>query len=140
MDAFMDEFMQAIKDVFPNLIVQFEDFSTDNAFRYLDRYRHQHRVFNDDVGVFVFSSDFFSRVDLDTDPRHGVGHLVWLHQRGASLVGRLGESLVGPQDTLLWRGICGHWGRKAAPLVFHVPRHESRRGHVSYLRECDHLE
>ncbi|KAG8214458.1 hypothetical protein J3R82DRAFT_9481 [Butyriboletus roseoflavus] len=50
MDEFMDEFMQAIKDVFPNLLIQFEDFSTDNAFRYLNRYRYQYRVFNDDVG------------------------------------------------------------------------------------------
>ncbi|KAH0831914.1 hypothetical protein J3R83DRAFT_12797 [Lanmaoa asiatica] len=49
MDEFMDEFMQAIKDVFPNLLVQFEDFSTDNAFRYLDRYRYRYRVFNDDI-------------------------------------------------------------------------------------------
>ncbi|KIJ64468.1 hypothetical protein HYDPIDRAFT_175446 [Hydnomerulius pinastri MD-312] len=49
MDEFMDEFMQAMKDVFPNLLIQFEDFSTDNAFRYLDRYRHQYRVFNDDI-------------------------------------------------------------------------------------------
>lgn len=45
----MDEFMQAMSDVFPNLLVQFEDFSTDNAFRYLDRYRYRYRVFNDDV-------------------------------------------------------------------------------------------
>lgn len=56
MDEFMDEFMQAIKDVFPNLLIQFEDFSTDNAFRYLNRYRYQYRVFNDDVG---FQSHLF---------------------------------------------------------------------------------
>ncbi|KAF8550826.1 hypothetical protein OG21DRAFT_1419111 [Imleria badia] len=49
MDAFMDEFMTAMSDVFPNLLVQFEDFSTDNAFRYLDRYRYKYRVFNDDI-------------------------------------------------------------------------------------------
>ncbi|KAG6376944.1 hypothetical protein JVT61DRAFT_978 [Boletus reticuloceps] len=49
MDAFMDEFMQAMSDVFPKLLVQFEDFSTDNAFRYLDRYRYRYRVFNDDI-------------------------------------------------------------------------------------------
>ncbi|KAG1906470.1 uncharacterized protein F5891DRAFT_1002500 [Suillus fuscotomentosus] len=49
MDEFMDEFMEAMKEVFPTLLVQFEDFSTDNAFKYLERYRHQYRVFNDDV-------------------------------------------------------------------------------------------
>jgi malate dehydrogenase (oxaloacetate-decarboxylating)(NADP+) len=33
MDSFMDEFMLAMQDVFPQLLVQFEDFSTDNAFK-----------------------------------------------------------------------------------------------------------
>ncbi|KAF8908942.1 hypothetical protein CPB84DRAFT_1744047 [Gymnopilus junonius] len=33
MDEFMNEFMEAMKEVFPQLVVQFEDFSTDNAFR-----------------------------------------------------------------------------------------------------------
>jgi hypothetical protein len=50
----MDEFMHAMTDVFPNLLVQFEDFSTDNAFRYLDRYRYRYRVFNDDVRCTLF--------------------------------------------------------------------------------------
>jgi len=51
----MDEFVEAMKEVFPNLLVQFEDFSTDNAFRYLDRYRDTYRVFNDDVGSLLFN-------------------------------------------------------------------------------------
>ena len=49
MDEFMDEFMTAMAKVFPQLVVQFEDFSTDNAFKYLERYRRHYRVFNDDV-------------------------------------------------------------------------------------------
>jgi Malic enzyme, N-terminal domain len=49
MDEFMDEFMNAMKEVFPNLLVQFEDFSTDNAFKYLSRFRQKYRCFNDDV-------------------------------------------------------------------------------------------
>ncbi|KAL0960632.1 hypothetical protein HGRIS_005661 [Hohenbuehelia grisea] len=58
MDAFMDEFMEAMTDVFPKILVQFEDFSTDNAFRYLDRYRHRYQCFNDDIqgtGAVVLS-------------------------------------------------------------------------------------
>ena len=51
MDAFMHEFMEAMAEVFPQLLVQFEDFSTDNAFRYLDMFRNQYRSFNDDVGL-----------------------------------------------------------------------------------------
>jgi malate dehydrogenase (oxaloacetate-decarboxylating)(NADP+) len=49
MDEFMNEFMEAMREVFPQLLVQFEDFSTDNAFRYLDMFRHKYRCFNDDV-------------------------------------------------------------------------------------------
>jgi len=49
MDDFMQEFMEAMKDVFPQLVVQFEDFSTDNAFRYLDMFRSKYRCFNDDI-------------------------------------------------------------------------------------------
>lgn len=46
---FMDEFMDAVKEVYPNMVVQFEDFESEKAFNYLDRYRHTHRCFNDDV-------------------------------------------------------------------------------------------
>jgi len=49
MDEFMNEFMEAMRDIFPQLLVQFEDFSTDNAFRYLDMYRSKYRCFNDDI-------------------------------------------------------------------------------------------
>ncbi|KDQ26038.1 hypothetical protein PLEOSDRAFT_1078355 [Pleurotus ostreatus PC15] len=58
MDEFMDEFMVAMREVFPDLLVQFEDFSTDNAFRYLDKFRHKYRCFNDDIqgtGAVVLS-------------------------------------------------------------------------------------
>lgn len=54
MESFMDEFMSAMSTVFPDLLVQFEDFSTDNAFKYLERYRNKYRVFNDDVSVHSF--------------------------------------------------------------------------------------
>ncbi|KOS18621.1 NADP-dependent malic enzyme [Escovopsis weberi] len=47
--AFMDEFMDAVKEVYPEMVVQFEDFESGKAFRYLDRYRDTHRVFNDDI-------------------------------------------------------------------------------------------
>ncbi|KAF6757454.1 malate dehydrogenase [Ephemerocybe angulata] len=58
MDEFMHEFMEAMTEVFPQLLVQFEDFSTDNAFRYLEVFRNQYRVFNDDVCSVVLSGFF----------------------------------------------------------------------------------
>ncbi|KAG6872707.1 hypothetical protein C0995_007375 [Termitomyces sp. Mi166 len=61
MTEFMDEFMHEMSVAFPKLLVQFEhveDFSTDNAFHYLERYRNKYPVFNDDIqgtGAVVLS-------------------------------------------------------------------------------------
>lgn len=43
--------MSAMSEVFPELVVQFEDFSTENAFKYLDLFRSRYKVFNDDVSL-----------------------------------------------------------------------------------------
>ena len=48
-DAFIAEFMQAVTDVFPGVLVQFEDFVTDNAYRLLHAYQNQCLCFNDDI-------------------------------------------------------------------------------------------
>jgi malate dehydrogenase (oxaloacetate-decarboxylating)(NADP+) len=45
---FMDEFMAAVKEVYPNMLVQFEDFESEKAFKYLDRYKKE-KCFNDDI-------------------------------------------------------------------------------------------
>ncbi|KAL2023846.1 hypothetical protein VTK56DRAFT_1113 [Thermocarpiscus australiensis] len=47
--AFMDEFMQAAAEVYPDMVVQFEDFESEKAFNYLDRYRNTYKCFNDDI-------------------------------------------------------------------------------------------
>lgn len=44
-----DEFVEAVQELFPNTIIQFEDFATKNAFGLLNRYRKTARVFNDDI-------------------------------------------------------------------------------------------
>ncbi|PWN91970.1 hypothetical protein FA10DRAFT_292735 [Acaromyces ingoldii] len=46
---FLDEVMDALNTKYPNLIVQFEDFSTERAFFFLERYQKNNRVFNDDI-------------------------------------------------------------------------------------------
>lgn len=45
----VDEFMQAVRHRWPNVLVQFEDFSSDKAQLLLNHYRDGHLCFNDDI-------------------------------------------------------------------------------------------
>lgn len=45
----IDEFMQAVRYRWPNVLVQFEDFNSSVAQRLLDKYRDNHLCFNDDI-------------------------------------------------------------------------------------------
>lgn len=46
---FIDEFVQAVKKRFPNALLQFEDFATENAISLLEKYRNELLCFNDDI-------------------------------------------------------------------------------------------
>jgi malate dehydrogenase (oxaloacetate-decarboxylating) len=46
---FIDQFVQAVKEEFPNTLLQWEDFATPHARPILERYRDQLLTFNDDI-------------------------------------------------------------------------------------------
>src|SRR5258708_29226959 len=47
--SFVDEFVQAVQEVFPKCCIHFEDWTGTDAVHLLQRYRDKYCVYNDDV-------------------------------------------------------------------------------------------
>jgi len=48
-EEFIDKFITGVREKFPNILIQWEDFSRQNAFTILDKYRYKILSFNDDI-------------------------------------------------------------------------------------------
>lgn len=48
-DELVEEFVMAVQDKFPKALIQFEDFLTPNAYRFLEEYKNRVLCFNDDI-------------------------------------------------------------------------------------------
>jgi malic enzyme len=60
-DEFMGEVMESLQAWQSHMLVQFEDFGNNNAFRLLDSWRHKMCAFNDDIQVRSSSAELMGR-------------------------------------------------------------------------------
>jgi malic enzyme len=111
--GFLDEFVMAVKNKWPECVLQFEDFSNDHCFALLERYRKQTRCFNDDIqgtGAVV-AAGFVSAAKLSGVPLDK--QVILFYGAGSAGVG-VAEQIMGVMAS---RGVDAESARKAFYLI-----------------------
>ncbi len=85
--SLLDELVDAIKQVFPNALVQWEDFANDIAFQVMHRYRDQLPSFDDDIQGTAAVVEAGIRTGLDRSGRTLTGERMVFFGAGASGAG-----------------------------------------------------
>ncbi|KAI8372882.1 malic enzyme [Radiomyces spectabilis] len=96
--AAMDQVMEALYDVYPEMLVQFEDFSSAHAFGLLEKYQNQRLCFNDDIqgtGAVILAG-FINAIRIaqekaNVDPHD---HRIVFFGAGSSAIG-VGKLILG---------------------------------------------
>lgn len=138
-EAFVDELVHSVRDVFPKVKLQFEDWTSEAAFHYLERYRHEHRVWNDDIqgtGAVILSGSprvAFSSAFSPSPPCFGCLSFRWFHQRRHSSRQGFRQAYLGAEDRLPWGRVSGRRSRSAAHVVLHSKRTHTRGGEGEVL-------